>query len=112
MIRNLQNKKFQKNLEDFICENCGTKVKGSGFTNHCPNCLWSKHVDINPGDRKNRCQGMMEPIAVGYEKQKYFIYHECQKCHMIKKNKITKNDNFEKLLEISKNSSINLKNIC
>lgn len=38
-------KNFTRVIEDFICENCGTEVKGNGYTNHCPKCLWSKHVD-------------------------------------------------------------------
>ena len=38
--------------EDFICENCGKDVEKSSYTarDHCPYCLYSKHVDINPGD--------------------------------------------------------------
>ena len=32
-----------KNKEDFICENCGAFVVGTGYTSHCPQCLWSKH---------------------------------------------------------------------
>jgi len=103
-------KKFQKRLEDFVCENCGKKVNGNGYTNHCPNCLWSKHVDINPGDRRNPCQGIMEPVGVGYEDQNYFIYHRCHKCQTIKKNKVSKNDNFEKLVEISKIKNLGLFN--
>jgi len=48
----LPEKKFQKRIENFTCEKCGLFVKGTGYTDHCPNCLWSKHMDINPGDRK------------------------------------------------------------
>lgn len=44
-------KHFTKTVEDFICAHCGTHVRGNGYTNHCPECLWSKHVDNNPGDR-------------------------------------------------------------
>ncbi|MFA6992594.1 MAG: RNHCP domain-containing protein, partial [Candidatus Gracilibacteria bacterium] len=40
-------KRFSRTIEDFVCEKCGAKVKGDGYTNHCPKCLWSKHVDIN-----------------------------------------------------------------
>ena len=38
--------------EEFICENCGKKVGKLGYScrNHCPYCLYSKHVDKNPGD--------------------------------------------------------------
>ncbi|HYC79501.1 MAG TPA: RNHCP domain-containing protein, partial [Candidatus Binatia bacterium] len=56
-------KLFQRTPENFVCENCGTKVSGNGYTNHCPNCLYSKHVDNNPGDRLNKCHGLMEPIG-------------------------------------------------
>ena len=43
-------KKFTKIDEEFICENCGAKVEKLGYTcrNHCPHCLYSKHVDVNP----------------------------------------------------------------
>ena len=61
-------KLFQKTVEDFICEHCGNKVAGDGYTNHCPNCLWSKHVDVNPGDRAAICGGMMKAVKVETEK--------------------------------------------
>ena len=40
--------------EAFVCENCGKEVKKLGYScrNHCPECLYSKHVDKNPGDRE------------------------------------------------------------
>ena len=57
-------KRFSRRTEDFTCEHCGTKVKGNGYTNHCPQCLYSKHVDINPGDRLSDCGGLMEPIDI------------------------------------------------
>ena len=72
--------KFQKNKEDFVCQNCGFKVKGTGYTNHCPNCLWSKHVDIYPGDRKNNCGGLMKPIKIEVKNDNYLIIHQCLKC--------------------------------
>ena len=47
----------EKNLsdEEFICENCQKKVTTLNYTarDHCPYCLCSKHLDINPGDREN-----------------------------------------------------------
>lgn len=86
---------FQKKVEDFICEHCGYKVEGNGFTNHCPRCLWSKHVDINPGDRAATCGGMMEPIMVEVEKQEYILTHQCQKCGYTKRNKVSPDDDFD-----------------
>ncbi len=95
-------KKFQKKKEDFVCEKCKKSVKGDGFTDHCPQCLWSKHVDINPGDRSSSCKGMMEPEGVKKEGEKYFIYYKCQNCGFKHRVKVTKEDDFEKIIEISK----------
>lgn len=92
---------FIKNTEDFKCEKCGTEVLGNGFTNHCPNCLWSKHVDIDPGDRKSKCLGMMEPIGVEKKGREYTIIHRCQKCGFVKKNKAESNDNFQMIVQVS-----------
>lgn len=71
---------FIKKVEDFICEHCKAVVKGSGYTNHCPKCLWSKHVDIDPGDRKETCGGLMEPIAIAGSTPNYRLIHTCVKC--------------------------------
>jgi len=93
-------KKFQKKIEDFVCEKCQMKMVGNGFTNHCSNCLWSKHVDINPGDRAENCCGMMAPIKIDFEKGKYFINHKCMKCGALKRKGLENEDNFEAALEI------------
>ena len=29
-----------------------------------PNCLYSLHVDVEPGDRESDCGGHMEPVSV------------------------------------------------
>ncbi len=92
---------FQRKIEDFICEHCGKKVKGDGFTNHCPNCLYSKHVDINPGDRANACGGLMKPVAVEIKSGDYILTHKCEICGFEKKNKTAKDDNFEEILKLS-----------
>lgn len=99
----MQRQNFIRCQEDFVCEVCGTKVKGTGYTNHYPNCLYSKHVDQNvPGDRDNPCRGLMEPIGVELDHGEYSLLHRCQKCGRITKNKTNPEDNFEKILEISK----------
>jgi rubrerythrin len=94
-------KKFQKKVEDFTCEHCGKEVKGNGFTNHCPYCLWSKHVDINPGDRLATCGGMMKPIMVEMEKQEYILTHQCEKCGYTKRNKLSPDDDFDEVTNIA-----------
>ena len=100
-----QAKKFQRIVEDFICEKCGAKVKGNGFTNHCPKCLWSKHVDINPGDRADGCLGMMCPVKIDFEKGKYYINHKCAKCGLHRRKIIEKSDNFDAAVEISRKNA-------
>ncbi len=98
--------KFIKNKEDFVCDNCGREVEGNGYTNHCPDCLWSKHVDINPGDRKESCGGMMKPVKIESDKEKQKIVHKCVRCGIEKRNSVSKNDSFKKILEIIKKFSI------
>ena len=89
---------FRRQVEDFVCENCGTQVVGNGFTNHCPRCLFSKHVDINPGDRAEACGGLMEPIGVELDKGKYVITQQCLKCGRIWRNEASPDDDIGQFL--------------
>jgi hypothetical protein len=98
-------KKFKKTIENFVCEKCGEKIKGNGYTNHCPKCLWSKHVDINPGDRAEKCGGMMAPVRVEKRKGKYVIVHQCVECCDEKRKVADKKDNFDAILAIAKKNS-------
>jgi len=98
-------KKFQKRVEDFVCEHCNNPVKGNGFTNHCPKCIWGKHVDINPGDRKSECGGMMEPIRVEKKGPKFHVVHKCIKCGLLKQNVVSPEDDFDVLVTIAKKSA-------
>ena len=100
----MSSKKFQKKIEDFVCEKCGTEVRGTGFTNHCPECLWGKHVDINPGDRLSECGGMMKPVGVESRGDDFTILHRCEKCSFERKNKRQERDNFDTLVALSKHS--------
>jgi len=84
---------FMRKIENFTCNNCGTFVVGDGYTNHCPNCLFSKHVDISPGDRKSSCKGLMEPIGIEMKDKEIVIIHKCAKCGEIKKCKSSPKDN-------------------
>jgi len=98
----MTSQKFQRTKENFTCEKCGFFVRGTGYTNHCPRCLWSKHVDINPGDRQSKCQGLMEPVSMAYKGGEYIIFHRCILCGFEKQNKASENDNFEAILNLSK----------
>ncbi len=97
--------KFQKKTEDFTCENCKEGVDGNGYTNHCPHCLWSKHVDVFPGDRAENCGGLMEPIDTEEVSGEWRVIQRCTKCGKIHKNKISTDDDFDRLVAINKNKS-------
>lgn len=98
----MSNKKFQKTVEDFWCANCGTEVLGNGYTNHCPKCLFSRHVDINPGDRLNPCGGLMKPINIESKSGEFVIIHKCERCGEEKRNKSKPEDQlFQSPLENS-----------
>ncbi len=94
-------KKFKKTVEDFICGHCGYSVKGDGFTNHCPMCLWSKHVDVFPGDRSEKCGGLMTPVGLKIEGGKEIIVSKCINCGEIKVCKVSKKDNRDEVIKIS-----------
>jgi DNA-directed RNA polymerase subunit RPC12/RpoP len=71
--------------EPFVCEQCGTSVeplKKGSYRNHCPRCLFSKHVDDKgPGDRASLCGGLMEPVDLDFRSNKgWMIIHKCVKC--------------------------------
>lgn len=95
-------KKFQRRKEDFICEKCGANVYGNGYTNHCPKCLWSKHVDVMPGDRNEKCKGIMEPINIERNGDNFDIVFRCVKCKIERRTKSVEGDSFEKIIELSK----------
>lgn len=94
-------RKFQKKVENFICENCGIEIKGNGYTNHCPECLYSKHVDVNPGDRAASCGGLMEPEKIELKKNRYVVVHRCLDCGYSKSNKVSSDDNMDEIIRIA-----------
>ncbi len=96
---------FIRTEENFVCQNCGRGVVGNGYTNHCPTCLFSKHVDINPGDRKNLCGGIMEPISIDQKRGGYVIVHRCTKCGAEKRNRAADNDSVEAIIAVASSSA-------
>ncbi len=92
---------FIRTKEDFQCEKCLANVTGDGYTNHCPACLWSKHVDINPGDRAAVCGGMMEPVSVEGGAEEYVLIHRCVMCGAIRRSKVARGDTMDAVIAIS-----------
>lgn len=98
-------KKFTKTVEDFNCAHCGAVVHGNGYTNHCPKCLWSRHVDENPGDRASDCGGMMRPVSIEKNGEGFIITHKCEKCGKEKRQRTSDQDDIDAIIELSKNSN-------
>jgi DNA-directed RNA polymerase subunit RPC12/RpoP len=95
----------------FTCAHCGADVPpldNGSYRNHCPYCLYSLHVDINPGDRANECEGVLEPVGVDYNSKKgWVIIHQCQSCGEVRRNKAalddSVSDDYELIVSLSKN---------
>jgi len=98
-------KKFNEIDETFICEHCKNEVELLKYScrDHCNHCLYSKHVDILPGDRSNECLGILEPIGIEKFNDTFKIIYKCLKCNEIKKNIMAKDDNYDLIIELSKN---------
>ena len=71
---------------------CGADVvplSNGSYRNHCPACLWSKHVDVEPGDRAASCGGPMRPLRVEHRRGKgLVIIHRCVACGFTRPNRI------------------------
>lgn len=112
MTRENKRKQYEKGYyknhactDSFTCKNCGRLVvpggAGSDHRNHCPNCLYSVHVDIEPGDRESDCGSLMEPVGVWVRnKGEWAIIHRCKRCGALSSNRIAADDNPMKLMSI------------
>ena len=100
----MENKRFTKNDAGFVCANCGFEVPPLGYTsrNHCPRCLCSLHLDVNPGDRAAECGGIMDPVRADPDPKKGFILtHRCRTCGAIRRNKAAADDDRAKLIALT-----------
>jgi hypothetical protein len=67
---------------------------GTAHRNHCPNCLWSRHVDVVPGDRAAECGAAMEAVAIASRDDgEWTLVHRCRGCHTLKANRVAGDDN-------------------
>ena len=94
--------------DEFVCENCNKLVPKLEVSarDHCPFCLYSKHVDINPGDRSNDWLGLLVPIDIEKYKNTYKIIYKCSKCGQIHKNIMANDDDMDKIIEIMSHPNI------
>ncbi len=73
----------------------GLDAPGTAHRNHCPNCLWSRHLDDDhPGDRDADCGSSMEPIAVSVRGDgEWVLVHRCCGCGEVHLNRTAGDDN-------------------
>lgn len=105
----------------FGCDHCNEWVPidesiGTHNRNHCPHCLWSKHMDADkPGDRKSDCKSGMKPVALTFKGEamdKYaggdterrlgelMLVHECTAGDRVRINRIAADDSTDALLNV------------
>lgn len=79
--------------------------------NHCPYCLWSKHLDLyQSGDRMAICKSRMRPVALTLKQthKRYvhpyqgelMIVHQCDGCGKISINRIAADDDPDRILAV------------
>jgi len=105
---------------DFHCAHCKAPVSsarvfsGVHNRNHCPYCLWSRHLDLHEaGDRLSACKAPMQPIALTTKpsRNKYgsrvgelMLVHHCKGCENISINRIAADDDADMILDVFKAS--------
>jgi RNHCP domain-containing protein len=96
----------RRRTESFRCGHCRLDVPddalGTAHRNHCPNCLWSRHVDDTPGDRASDCCSLMEPIGITVRGGgEWVLVHRCVGCDEVHLNRSAGDDNPLALLRIA-----------
>ena len=93
-------------VEKYSCGHCGKIVTGGRYNNHCPHCLWSKHLDDQiPGDRASNCRSLMEPTGVIQKNGKWRIVHRCAGCQKHTVVDSAAEDDKDLIIELSRTSA-------
>lgn len=92
--------KSEQIFPEFECLNCHKKVSerapGTKNRNHCPYCLYSRHVDKNVGDRQSKCLGKMKAIGKFLRPNgEEVLIHECEICGNMSNNRVAGDDDIE-----------------
>ena len=110
-------KEHASSFGDFKCVHCRNLVSAQYFLsgvnnrNHCPYCLWSRHLDLYvAGDRLSACKGQMKPIGLTMKKSrnKYqiksrgelMLIHECIECGDLSINRIAADDVPDSVMDV------------
>jgi hypothetical protein len=108
--------RYDQITSDFQCKHCrqfittDPSISGVNNRNHCPYCLWSRHMDLETaGDRLSACKGLMQPVGLTLKEshKKYnrqhgelMIIHHCTECGKLSINRIAADDLNETLLQV------------
>jgi hypothetical protein len=73
----------------------GAPPSGGRNRNHCPFCLYSRHVDdATPGDRASDCASAMAPVGLFTRpKGEEVIVHRCLGCGFERHCRVAADDN-------------------
>jgi hypothetical protein len=98
--------RHRRTPDTFRCKRCRfevpTHAPGTRHRNHCPLCLWSRHLDDAPGDRAAGCAGQMEPIGVTVQRDgEWSLVHRCGSCSHVRLNRIAGDDNPLTLMQLA-----------
>lgn len=102
---------------DFSCAHCGHIISsdpilsGVNNRNHCPYCLWSRHLDLyEPGDRLAACKEPMQPVGLTLKRTRkrypregqgeLMLVHLCRGCGKVSINRIAADDHPQTIAEV------------
>lgn len=105
----------------FRCIHCGAQVAASPLCagvinrNHCPYCLWSRHLDLfAAGDRLCACKAPMQPVGLTLKQSpkrysrpdsgELMLIHACVECGRVSINRIAADDLAERIFALFEQS--------
>ncbi len=105
----------------FRCVHCGAQVAASPHyagvlnRNHCPYCLWSRHLDLfTAGDRLCACKAPMRPVGLTLKQSpkryarpdsgELMLIHACVECSRVSINRIAADDLAEQIYAVYEQS--------
>ncbi len=114
---------FDPDGTSFRCGRCHAFISAEPFLsgvnnrNHCPYCLWSKHLDLyRAGDRLAACKSLMRPVglALKHTHKKYasemagelMLVHLCIECEKLSANRLAADDDAASLWAVYANSLV------
>ena len=99
-------RKSRPDRQGFCCIHCRRQIDAGAFgtrhRNHCPHCLWSRHLDDEVGDRRSACAQPMRPIGLeSREDGEWAVIHRCIGCGVLRTNRVAGDDHELALLALA-----------